>query len=71
MTKIPVRIFAAEEEYDLIHIDAHLQGDRSAIYQEVSQRILYRLEQDFGQGVELYQDYDPCIFHISVDKVIR
>lgn len=68
--KTPVLIFAGDDEYTLIHVPARIQDDKQAVYQEVSTRLLHRIQEDFGQGAELVMGETPQIFYINVDKVI-
>lgn len=69
--KIPILVFAGDDdEYTLLHIPARLQGNKQEIYREVSQRIMPRLLEDFGQGVELVMGETHQVFYISVEKVI-
>jgi hypothetical protein len=72
MTKTTVLVYAGEDVYTMMHVPASLQGNKEAMYQEVSTRVLPRLVQDFGEGAELFQvsGEDPQIYHIRVDKVV-
>jgi hypothetical protein len=70
-TKTSVFVWAGDDIYSIIHIDADLQGNPNAIYQEAAKQLLPAIIDDFGQGAELTHssEDDPQVFRINVDDV--